>query len=464
MPARLGRPAAGSARQSWAIASRRPTRSASTTATASRGTRRRCPTRSRFPETTDEVAAIVAACARARVPVVPFGMGSSLEGHVNAVRGGISIDLTRMTRVVRLSADDLDVTVEAGLTHRQAERSPQEHRPDVPGRSRRRRDARRHDGDARVGHDRRALRHDARERARADGGPGRWARHPHRRPRAQVVVRLRPDAAVRRLRRHARRHHRGHAAAVRPARSGDVGRVPVPDAWRARRTTVITTIQLGIPVARIEIIDEQQLDARQPLLEDAAIRWRRRCSSSSTAPARRRWPSRRARSRRSPRENGALGVPLGVDARRTRHALAGAPQRRCTPRWRRGPAPGRGPRMSACRSRALAECILETQDDLRRANIVAPLVGHAGDGNFHLIFMVNADDAAEMARGEGGQRAAGRARAAPRRHLHRRARRRLRQAAVSGARNTASRSTTMRAIKRALDPHNLMNPGKLIPD
>src|SRR5262245_59447687 len=66
-----------------------------------------------FPTTTDEVAQIVRACAARRVPIVPFGMGSSLEAHVNAIRGGVTIDLTRMTRVVRLSAEDLDVTVEA---------------------------------------------------------------------------------------------------------------------------------------------------------------------------------------------------------------------------------------------------------------------------------------------------------------------------------------------------------------
>src|SRR5215831_3029752 len=69
-----------------------------------------------FPESTAEVSAIVAACAHGRMPMVPFGMGSSLEGQVNAVRGGVSIDLTRMTRVLRMSSEDCDVTVEAGLT------------------------------------------------------------------------------------------------------------------------------------------------------------------------------------------------------------------------------------------------------------------------------------------------------------------------------------------------------------
>src|SRR5690348_16135174 len=69
-----------------------------------------------FPQSTEEGAAIVKLCAQHRLPIVPFGMGSSLEGHVNAIKGGVSIDLTRMTKVVRLSPEDLDITVEAGLT------------------------------------------------------------------------------------------------------------------------------------------------------------------------------------------------------------------------------------------------------------------------------------------------------------------------------------------------------------
>lgn len=69
-----------------------------------------------FPASTAEVSAIVKLCAQHGKPIVAFGMGSSLEGHVNAIHGGVSIDLTRMTKVVRLSPDDLDITVEAGLT------------------------------------------------------------------------------------------------------------------------------------------------------------------------------------------------------------------------------------------------------------------------------------------------------------------------------------------------------------
>src|SRR5262245_10638592 len=69
-----------------------------------------------FPSTTEEVAAIVTISARHHVPIVPFGAGTSLEGHVQALLGGISIDLREMNRVVRVSVEDLDATVEAGVT------------------------------------------------------------------------------------------------------------------------------------------------------------------------------------------------------------------------------------------------------------------------------------------------------------------------------------------------------------
>ena len=75
-----------------------------------------------YPLSTDEVRDIVRICARHRCPMVAFGAGSSLEGHVIPVRGGVTIDLSRMTRVLRVSTDDLDATVEAGVTRKQLER------------------------------------------------------------------------------------------------------------------------------------------------------------------------------------------------------------------------------------------------------------------------------------------------------------------------------------------------------
>src|SRR4029453_15192282 len=74
------------------------------------------------PPSTEEVREIVSICARHRSPMVAFGAGSSLEGHVIPVRGGVTIDLSRMTRILRVSPDDLDATVEAGVTRKQLER------------------------------------------------------------------------------------------------------------------------------------------------------------------------------------------------------------------------------------------------------------------------------------------------------------------------------------------------------
>src|SRR4029453_16124777 len=72
-----------------------------------------------FPTTTEEVSAIAALASKRQAPMIPFGVGSSLEGHVNAIHGGISIDFSRMNHVLRVSAEDLDCDVEAGVTHRQ---------------------------------------------------------------------------------------------------------------------------------------------------------------------------------------------------------------------------------------------------------------------------------------------------------------------------------------------------------
>ena len=72
-----------------------------------------------FPETVDECLEIVRTCIRHETPMVPFGAGSSLEGHIMALRGGVSIDMTRMNAITRISVEDLDVTVQAGVTRRQ---------------------------------------------------------------------------------------------------------------------------------------------------------------------------------------------------------------------------------------------------------------------------------------------------------------------------------------------------------
>jgi D-lactate dehydrogenase (cytochrome) len=412
-----------------------------------------------FPESTDEVSAIVSRCAAARTPVIAFGMGSSLEGHVNAIDGGVCIDLTRMTRVLRLSADDLDVTVEAGLTHRKLNDQLKNTGlmfPIDPG------------ADATLG---------GMTATRASGTTA--VRYGTMRENVLGLTVVLADGRVIRTGGRARKSASGYdLTRLFVGSEGTLGVITEvtvrlygrPEAVSAAvcpfatmagaAATVITTIQLGIPVARIEIIDEQQLDfvnryskTNYPLAPTLFFEFHgiseRAVSEQAEAV------------QEIARENGATAFTWAstLEERATlwqaRHDVLYA-----TVASRRGAKPWTSD-VCVPISR-LADCILETQDDLRRSNIIAPLVGHAGDGNFHLIFMVDTSDAAELAAVKAAnQRLVERALAfggtctgehgvgvGKLKYLHE----------EHGASLDA-----MRAIKRALDPDDIMNPGKLIP-
>jgi D-lactate dehydrogenase (cytochrome) len=413
-----------------------------------------------FPASTDEVARIVRACAARRVPMVPFGMGSSLEAHVNAIRGGVSMDLTRMTRVVRLSAEDLDVTVEAGITHRKLNDTLKNTGlwfPVDPG------------ADATIG---------GMTATRASGTTA--VRYGTMRENVLALTVVLADGRVIHTGGRARKSSSGYdLTRLFVGSEGTLGVITEitlrlygrPEAVSAAvcpfqtmegaASTVITTIQLGIPVARIEIIDEAQLDAvnrysktSYPLSPTLFFEFH---GTSDAAVAEHARMVEEIAS-----EHGAMGFQwaLTLEDRTTlwqaRHnalyaTIASRPGAKawtsdvCVPISR------------------LVECIQETQADLKASSIVAPLVGHAGDGNFHLIFMVNPDDAVEL-------------------DAVKAANERLVERAL-GLGGTCSGEhgvgigkmkyldkehgaslDVMRAIKRTLDPANLMNPGKLIPE
>ena len=411
-----------------------------------------------FPETTAEVSRIIAACARARTPVIAFGMGSSLEGHVNALHGGISVDLTRMQRVLRVSPDDLDVTVEAGVTHRKLN----EHLkntglmfPVDPG------------ADATIG---------GMTATRASGTTA--VRYGTMRENVLALTVVLADARIIQTGGRARKSSSGYdLTRLFVGSEGTLGVITEitlrlygrPEAVSAAvcpfasmqgaAATVITTIQLGIPVARIEIIDEQQL---------AIVN---RYSKTNYAVAPTLFFEFHGISASAVKEQAEAVQEIARENGSLDFEWASTPEERAT-LWQArhnvlyatiATRPGAKPWTSdVCVPIShLSACILETQEDLRASKIVAPLVGHAGDGNFHLIFMLDPDDAAEV------------------RTIKDANARLVERALKFGGTCTGEHGVgfgklqylrqehgdaleTMRAIKRALDPDNIMNPGKLV--
>ncbi len=413
-----------------------------------------------FPVSTEEVAAIVRVCAEHRRPIVPFGMGSSLEGHVNAIHGGVSIDLTRMTRVLRLSPEDLDITVEAGLTRLKLDAHLKNTGlmfPIDPG------------ADATIG---------GMAATRASGTTA--VRYGTMRDNVLGLTVVLADGRIIKTGGRARKSSSGYdLTRLFVGSEGTLGVITEltlrlygrPEAVRAAvcpfesmagaANTVIQTIQLGIPVARIEIIDEAQLEVvnaysrtSYPLAPTLFFEFH---GTSEVAVE-----DQIRAVEEIAREHGAQGFKWAssLEDRNTlwqaRHnayyaTVASRPGARawttdiCVP------------------ISHLAECILETQQDLRDANVVAPLVGHAGDGNFHLIIMLDPSDQKEFAT------------------ITRISERLVERALKFGGTCSGEHGVgfgklkylpaehgealdVMRSIKHAIDPQNLMNPGKLIPE
>ena len=410
-----------------------------------------------FPVSTNEVSAVVRAAARHGAAVIPFGAGSSLEGHVNAVAGGISIDLSRMNRVVRVSADDLDATVEAGVTHRQLNKALANTGlmfPVDPG------------ADATLG---------GMAATRASGTTA--VRYGTMRETVLGLTVVLPNGDVIRTGGRARKSAAGYdLTRLFVGSEGTLGVITEvtvrlqgqPEAIAAAVCafatmegavqTVITTIQLAIPVARIELLDEVQIDAVN------------RYSNLSYALKPTLWFEFHGTSQAGLTEHASNVQEIasehgGSDFRwvtttEDRARLWQARHNTLPASLALRPGSKAWVTDVCVPISKLAECILETKRDLQASSLVAPLVGHVGDGNFHLNIIVNRDDAAELAQVTAFNE------------------RLIRRALALGGTSTGEHGigigkipyleeehgdavAVMKAIKRALDPDNRMNPGKM---
>ena len=411
-----------------------------------------------FPTNTDEVSAILKAAARHHAPVIPFGIGSSLEGHVNAFDGGVSIDVSKMSRVLAINADDLDATVEAGVTHRQLNKALNNTGLAFwvdPG------------ADATIG---------GMAATRASGTTA--VRYGTMREAVLALRVVLADGRIIHTGSRARKSSTGYdLTRLFVGSEGTLGVITeitvrlfgLPEAISAAACpfdtmdgavqTVMTTIQLGIPVARIELLDEAQLDAvnrysklncvlKPTLFFEFHGTSQEAVSESATAVQEIAADNggREFRWATTPEDRSRLWA-----ARHNAFYAAVALRPGCKP-WTTD--------VCVPISR-LAECVLETRADVQRAGVLAPLVGHVGDGNFHLIFPMSPDDPTELAKAkEVNARLVARALAMG--------------GTCSGEHGVGvgkmayleaehgESLNVMKAIKCALDPENRMNPGKMI--
>ena len=400
--------------------------------------------------------ALVKACDAHRVPLISYGAGTSLEGNTTPVRGGVCLDLSEMTAILRVSSDDLDCTVQAGVRREQLNEELRHSGiffPIDPG------------ANATIG---------GMAATRASGTNA--VRYGTMREAVLALRVVTPDGRDIRTSRRARKSAAGYdLTRLMIGSEGTLGVITevtlrlhgIPEAIASAVCsfetldgavdTVVQTIQLGVPVARVEILDDVQMRAvnrwskldypEQTTLffefhgSQASVREQADLVSglaTANGGGDFKWsnlPEDRAKlwEARHQAYYAALGLRPGA---------VGWPTDVCVPIGR------------------LAECIRDTKRDLEGASMPAPIVGHVGDGNFHVIFVMDPDRPEELAEAE--------------RLNHRLVERAL---AMEGTctgehgigigkqawlvEELGEAVESMRAIKRALDPKDLFNPGKI---
>jgi len=411
-----------------------------------------------FPQSVDEVAAIVRLCAQHGAPMIPFGVGTSVEGHVLATTGGVCLDLSRMNRILEVNASDLDVRVEPGVTRKQLNahlRDTGLFFPIDPG------------ADATLG---------GMASTRASGTNA--VRYGTMRENVLGTTVVLADGRVIRTGGRARKSAAGYDLThLFVGAEGTLGIIveltlrlyAIPEGMSAAVCafptvgaavdSVIEAIQCGIPVARVELLDALTISAVN------------RYSKLGLAEAPTLWyefhGTARGVEEQATQMQAIARSHGGVD-----FAWATKPEERSKLWQARHDAYfaclqlRKGSRMIATDvcvpiSR-LAECIADTERDIARSTMPIPLFGHVGDGNFHLMILVDPDSGADIE--EAWQ-------------LNTRL---VRRALAMGGTCTgehgiglgkreflveefgADAVDVMRSLKATLDPRNLMNPGKVV--
>jgi D-lactate dehydrogenase (cytochrome) len=412
-----------------------------------------------WPRSIDEAAAIVSACAAHRLPIVPFGVGTSLEGHIAALAGGVSVDMRELNHIGRPSLENLDVLVGAGATRRALDARL---RPEGvffsvdPG------------ADATIGG------------MIATGASGTTTVR-YGAMRENVLALTVIDARGRVVRTHsrARKSSAGYdLTRLMIGSEGTLGLIcearlrlqPIAEATAAAQCTfgsvqaavdcVVAVTQYGIPVVRCELCDELQVAALN----------RHFGTSLEVAPTLLFEFSGGSEQEVSDqaKEAAEIAAELGgtlrwsadeAERRKLWHARHGAMEAN------RAQRPGCAVLTTdvCVPISALAECVTTTQTDIAESGIDGSIVGHVGDGNFHVTVLLDPDDPAELARGEAfHDRLVQRALAA--------------EGTCTGEHGVGYGKARflpdehgepalemMRAIKSALDPDGIFNPGKVLP-
>jgi D-lactate dehydrogenase (cytochrome) len=409
-----------------------------------------------FAETTHEVVEAVKLCAEARVPVIPFGTGTSLEGHVNAPFGGVSLDLSRMNRILAVHEEDLDCVVEPGVTRKALNDHLRDQGlffPIDPG------------ADASLG---------GMAATRASGTNA--VRYGTMRDNVLSLTAVLADGALLKTGRRARKSASGYDLThLLIGSEGTLGIIteltlklhgipetilsavcPFATLEGACNATIIA-MQMGLPLARIELTDEVQIRAcnaysHLTLAEQPTLFLEFHGSAAAASEQVETFAE-------IAREHGG-GELAWAERQEDRNKLW---QARHDAYWAaRGLRPGAEiVTTDVCVPiSALAACVGETRADIDRTGLLAPIVGHVGDGNFHVMPLFDAGSATE--------------RNAVQNFLDRLTERALRmQGTCSGehgvgqgkirylAQEHGAGVDVMIAIKKALDPLNILNPGKI---